>query len=66
MQSTFNVPAIHCNHCANTIKVELGDVLGVTDVDVNVDSKSVQVTYNESLTEEALKGLLAEIGYPAK
>jgi copper chaperone len=66
MQSTFNVPSIHCNHCAQTIKVEMGDLLGVTAVDVNVTDKSVHVTYEDSLTEEAIKSLLAEIGYPAE
>lgn len=66
MQSTFNVPSIHCNHCAHTIKVELGDLVGVTAIDVNVNDKNVQVSYDDSVTEEAIKNLLAEIGYPAE
>jgi copper ion binding protein len=66
MQSTFNVPSIHCNHCAHTIKVELGDLVGVTAIDVNVNDKTVQVSYDDSLTDEAIKNLLAEIGYPAE
>jgi copper chaperone len=66
MQSTFHCPKIHCNHCAMTIKVELGDLLGVKTVEVDVDAKNVFVTYDAPVTEEAIKKLLLEIGYPAE
>lgn len=65
MKKTFTAPAIHCHHCANTIKVELGDLVGVTNVDVDVDAKQVAVTYEQPATENSIKELLAEIGYPA-
>lgn len=66
MKNTFHSPAIHCNHCAMTIKIELGDLLGVKEVDVNVDEKNVLVTYESPATEDAIKSLLTEIGYPAE
>ena len=65
MNIKFHCPKIHCNHCAMTIKVELGDLIGVQAVEVDVDEKNVLVTYEAPVTEEALKNLLAEIGYPA-
>jgi copper chaperone CopZ len=60
----YSIPAIHCNHCAMTIKVELGDVAGVKDVTVDVDQKSAEVTYTDPATEEQLLEVLTEIGYP--
>jgi copper chaperone CopZ len=66
MQTIFHVPAIHCNHCAHTIKLELNDLVGVTGVDVNVAEKQVQVTHEDSLGEEEIRTLLDDIGYPAE
>lgn len=65
MKNTFEVPAIHCHHCANTIKVELSELVGVLDVDVNVGEKQVSVTFDDPASEDSIKLLLAEIGYPA-
>jgi copper chaperone CopZ len=66
MKSNFSVPAIHCGHCAKTIQIELGDLVGVAEVDVNVEEKRVEVTYTEAVDESAIRSLLTEIGYPAE
>jgi len=65
MQKTYHVPAIHCNHCAMTIKVELGDLDGISAVDVNVDNKQVAVTYDAPADDSTVRAILSEIGYPA-
>jgi len=62
----YAIPAIHCNHCAMTIKVELEDVEGVTGVDVDVENKSATITYQAPATEVELIKVLKEIGYPAE
>jgi copper chaperone len=65
MQKTYNVPAIHCNHCAMTIKVELNEMVGVSGVDVDVDNKQVAITFDVPADDSAIRTLLSEIGYPA-
>ena len=40
---TYTVPAIHCAHCAMSIREEVSEIEGVEDVDVDVDSKLVTV-----------------------
>lgn len=65
MQKTYQVPGIHCNHCAMTIKVELGDMVGISAVDVDVDNKKVAVTYDAPADDAAVRAVLSEIGYPA-
>jgi copper chaperone len=65
MEKTYNVPAIHCNHCAMTIKVELRDLVGVRGVDVDVPNKQVAVTYDAPADDSTIRSLLGEIGYPA-
>jgi copper chaperone CopZ len=63
---TFKTPAIHCHHCAMTIKTELSDLVGVESVQVNVDEKTTEVTFDKPATETDVRSLLEEIGYPAE
>ena len=41
--SVYNVPAIHCAHCAMSIREEVSEVDGVEDVAVDLDTKLVTV-----------------------
>lgn len=36
MQKTIKIDGMSCNHCANSVKVALEGIDGVTNVDVNV------------------------------
>ena len=57
---------ISCGHCKASIESDLGHRPGVRGVQVDIDTKSVHVTYDEDQTSaEAIKKSLAEIGYPA-
>ena len=61
---TYSVPKVHCNHCAMTIREEVGEVAGVEEVDVDVASKVVSVR-GENVADEAVRKVLAGVGYPA-
>ncbi len=61
---TFVVPNISCHHCTHTIKTELGDLAGVTQVDAEVDTKKVTVSWQEPATWDKIRSLLQEINYP--
>ena len=63
---TFNVPAISCQHCVHTIKMELSEMQGVEKVTPDVESKSVQVTFQDPATEELIIKLLEDINYPVQ
>jgi copper chaperone CopZ len=62
---TYTVPKVHCGHCAMTIKEEVGELEGVEDVDVDVDSKRVAVR-GDNVTDDVVRKVLAEVGYPAE
>ncbi len=64
-KKTFSIPGIACNHCVNAIKTELNDLEGVSKVEGNVESKSVDVEWESPATEETIKSKLTEINYPA-
>ena len=61
---TFNVPAMHCNHCTHTVSMELSDLEGVSKVDTDLNTKVVTVEYDAPATEQELRDTLAEINYP--
>jgi copper chaperone len=61
---TYRVPAIHCEHCALSIREEVSEVEGVDAVEVDLDSKAVTVTGRE-LDDAALRAAIAEAGYEA-
>ena len=61
---TYSVPAIHCAHCAMSIREEVSEVEGVDDVDVDLDSKVVTISGNE-LDDSALRAAIVEAGYEA-
>jgi copper chaperone len=61
---TYTVPAIHCEHCAMSIREEVEEVSGVEAVAVDLDSKIVTVSGRE-LDDAALRAAIEEAGYQA-
>lgn len=62
MNITYTVPAIHCAHCAKSIREEVSEVKGVDEVEVDLDSKRVTIEGHE-LDDAALRAAIAEAGY---
>ena len=61
---TYSVPAIHCDHCAMSIREEVTGVEGVDDVAVDLETKIVTVTGSD-LDDGALRAAIEEAGYEA-
>jgi len=61
---TYKVPAIHCAHCAASIREEATEVAGVESVEVDLDSKVVSI-HGRALSDEALRAAIREAGYVA-
>ncbi len=62
--SVYNVPAIHCAHCAMSIREEVSEVEGVEDVTVDLDTKVVTIS-GQALDDVALRAAITEAGYEA-
>ncbi|MGC9671282.1 heavy-metal-associated domain-containing protein [Planosporangium sp. 12N6] len=60
-QLVLSVPTISCGHCANAISSEVGEVPGVTGVDVDIEAKTVTVT--GAADPAAVRSAIAEAGY---
>jgi copper chaperone len=61
---TYTVPAIHCAHCAMSIREEVSEVEGVDEVAVDLDTKVVTVSGND-LDDAELRAAIVEAGYEA-
>jgi copper chaperone len=63
---TVKAPNISCGHCVHTIESEVCELPGVQNVQASQDSKLVTITFDAPATQEQIKSLMAEIGYPAE
>ena len=61
---TYTVPNISCKHCTHTITMELSEIEGVSNVEADVQTQLVKVTFDVPATEQIIKDTLAEINYP--
>ena len=63
-EQTYAVPAIHCEHCALSIREEVSEVPGVESVEVDLDAKTVTVSGRE-VSDELVRAAIVEAGYEA-
>lgn len=62
----LTAPDISCGHCKSTIENDLGTAPGIDCVDVEIDSKTVHVVFDDTRTDaQSVRDKLADIGYPA-
>lgn len=61
---TYTVPNISCKHCTHTIAMELSEIVGVSKVEADVETKQVTIAFEDPATEQELKQTLTEINYP--
>lgn len=59
--TTYSVPAVHCQHCVNAITGEVTQVPGVSDVQVDLDTRTVTVTGDAD--DAAVRAAIDEAGY---
>ncbi|MEU4833095.1 copper ion binding protein [Streptosporangium sp. NPDC023615] len=60
--TTYTVTGMTCGHCVSSVKEEVGEVSGVTGVEVDLESGRVEVT-GDSPDEAAVRAAIEEAGY---
>ena len=60
---TYTVTGMTCGHCASSVTEEVGEVLGVDDVAVVLETGALTVTSSQSLDDDAIKTAVEEAGY---
>ena len=61
---TYTVPDMSCGHCKAVVSSELQEVVGVSGVEVDLDTKRVVVS-GDQLDDVVLRAAIAAAGYEA-
>jgi copper chaperone len=62
---TFTVPGMTCGHCKEAVTTELSRISGVTEVDVDLDTKAVKVTSAADIAWPEVVAAIDEAGFEA-
>lgn len=60
---TYTVVGMTCGHCVNSVSAEVGQIPGVTDVQVDLGNGAVTVTSDRPVDDEAVRAAVDEAGY---
>ncbi len=60
---TISVPEIHCGHCKSSIESAVRPLPGVESAEVDVDARTVEVSYAEPASLEAIKAAIVDVGF---
>jgi len=59
----ISVPEIHCDHCKMSIEGAVGALDGVETATVDIEARSVAVSFAEPASIESIVGAIEEVGY---
>lgn len=59
---TYTVQGMTCGHCVSSVKEEVGELSGVTDVEVDLATGRLDVA-GESVTDDAVRLAVQGAGY---
>ena len=61
---TLNVEGMTCDHCVQTIKEAVSNLVGISRVEVDLENKQVAVEYNKALVKlDSITDKIVEIGF---
>jgi copper chaperone len=62
--TTLLVPEVHCDHCKTSLEGAVGDLGGVSHVEVFVPEAKIDVSFEEDTVDlETIKKTIEEQGY---
>lgn len=61
----YTVEGMTCGHCELSVKEEVSEISGITNVDASHETGQVTVT-GENFTDEQVIAVIEEIGYTVK
>ncbi len=64
--STYAVAGMTCDHCARAVSTEVGNIPGVTGVEVDVPSGTVKVISEQPVDDATFRAAVEEAGYEVR
>ncbi|HET9259062.1 MAG TPA: copper ion binding protein [Acidimicrobiia bacterium] len=63
-EKTLQVPEVHCDHCKTSLEGAVGELEGVSRVEVSVPEATIDVAFDEAAVSlESIKTTIEEQGY---
>jgi copper chaperone len=62
-QTAYTVAGMTCGHCASSVTEEVGKLVGVQTVDVDLAASKVIVTSDQPLADDDVRDAVTEAGY---
>ncbi|ONI81020.1 cation-transporting ATPase [Actinosynnema sp. ALI-1.44] len=62
-QSTYTVQGMTCGHCVSSVTEEVGQIAGVSSVEVDLPTGKVTVTSEKDLDVDDVRAAVTEAGY---
>ena len=59
----YTVTGMTCGHCVASVREEIGEIPGVTGVDVTLDTGAVRVTSDREIDRSQIAAAVAAAGY---
>ena len=61
--STYRVDGMTCDHCVRAVRSEVAEIPGVVDVEVDLAAKSVTLTSEGEIDDDAVRAAVESAGY---
>lgn len=61
--ATYTVTGMTCEHCVRSVTEEIGELPGVSNVDVDLSSGAVTVSSESPVPVDSIRGAVTEAGY---
>jgi copper chaperone len=63
-EKTLQVPEVHCSHCKTSLEGAVGELGGVSRVEVSVEDATLDVSFDEATVDlGTIKKTIEEQGY---
>jgi copper chaperone len=63
-EKTLQVPEVHCDHCKTSLEGAVGQLEGVSRVEVSVPAATIDVAFDEAAVSlDSIKMTIEEQGY---
>lgn len=63
MKKTLKIEGMSCMHCVGAVTKKLKDIIGVSDVTIDLESKTAVVEIDDTVTDKMLYDAVDEAGY---
>ena len=61
--SAYTVTGMTCGHCVASVREEIGEIPGVNNVDVTLETGVVEISSDRELARDEVSDAVSEAGY---